>query len=508
MKDIIEECRSQYRHYVEDQVLVVGPEDEIEAVLRAIQDEFDVDLEMATDGKTELWQLNWDPSKEELVGPCLEGILPELYECLKKRLEVHLYKIRRRQPGIYEPGLIEHVVQHINRGDVSPCVRADLNWLTGYPYSVAGSPYSVAGSPYSVAGSPYTKHGGPVGPDDFWNQWALEKIGLMSNGNRVVDGLGQNVQVGVFDTSPFAESGTPEPASDGHPPHLTVVHPWVFEHLRLPPPPPPQSIGAGPPPAPPDLSSHGLSVAGLVYAVAPGSDIYLYRVLDKHARGNLFVLCYALVQFLMDVLSDQKPRSGGIINLSLGLDLPHDWQDLAGSGSIFALDIVLALAHCLGLTVVAASGNRSAGRPAAVPAEFPASQPYAIGVMASNYDDDRSCFSNLGDLTAPGGDGYDCRAHRRPKSRYDTCQCPWDIATIDRWKYGLIGPVLPNREFPQGFARWIGTSFAAPLVSGMAALMREHHGGSPPMGVSGEILNHLRPGGSGIVAGIIDVQGY
>ena len=134
---------------------------------------------------------------------------------------------------------------------------------------------------------------------------------------------------------------------------------------------------------------------------------------------------------------------------------------------------MLALAHCLGLTVVAAAGNGSSGKHPALDAEFPASQPYAIGVMASNYKDDRSCFSNDGQVAAPGGDGID-----RGTRQDEKCQCPWEVEGIERWKYGLIGPVLPDRQFPQGFARWIGTSFATPLVSGLAALVLHEGGGT------------------------------
>lgn len=446
---------------------------------------------------------------------CLKGVLPDLWECLRRPLEMHLYRITPRQPDVQRPKLVERVSKHVNEAGASRCVRSDLNWLTGYPYSVAGSPYSVAGSPYSVAGSPYSvagsgfaQDGSPLGPDDFWNQWALEKISLFQGGNRITKRRGHGVRVGVFDTSPFAEEGNPEPAPDGHPPHLTVVHPNIFRRFPLAPPPRPRPVRNEIPPAPPDLSSHGLSVAGLVYAVAPRSDVYLYRVLDKHARGNLFVLCHALIEFMLGVLSDPDAPNGAVINLSLGLDLPDDWRARAGSGSITALDTVLALAHCLGLTVVAAAGNGSSGKHPALDAEFPASRPYAIGVMASNYEGNRSCFSNEGELAAPGGDGYDCRMHVKPTSPYDTCMCPWGVEGIDRWKYGLIGPVLPNREFKLGFARWIGTSFATPLVSGMAALVREHPGGSSQLGVRGEILNHLRPGRAEIIGGIINVQGY
>ena len=338
----------------------------------------------------------------------------------------------------------------------------------------------AANSPYSAAGSPFATPDTAVQPDDFWKQWALERIGLIQNGMRATGRCGQGVRVGVFDTSPFAEGGRPIPAGWGHPPLLTVVHPTVFDDYPVPPPP-----GL---PDPPDLNSHGLSVAGLVYAVAPHSDIYLYKVLNEYARGNLYVLCCALMEFMNSVLSnpDDAPN-GGIINLSLGLVLPEDRRNLVGTKSVFALDFVLALAHCLGLTVVAAAGNESTRQGPAESAEFPASQPYTIGVKASNYCNDRSCFSNDGDVTAPGGDGYDSGGEGG-----GDCTRPWDKVTgVERREYGLVGPVLPDDKFPHGFARWLGTSFATPLVSGLAALVREHHGGPPPSVVSSEISTNI-----------------
>jgi hypothetical protein len=498
--------------YVKDQVLITGPKSQVDEVVATVSQELGLELVPARDGQMDFLRLPLGPagddSAQEEVRGCLaehlKDILSDPSPCLEDQLGVYLYNIIRRQPTVAELGQVEVVANFINREGASRCVRSDPNWLIGYPYSVAGSPYSVAGSPYSVAGSPFADAGAAVGPDDFWEQWALERIGLVVHGKRNTQRCGQGVRVGVFDTSPFAEEGRPVPTVLGHPPLLTVVHPEVFERYVLPPPPPPQSVGAGPPPDPPDLSSHGLSVAGLVYAVAPHCDIYLFRVLDKYARGSLFVLCCALIDFMYGVISDQDAPNGGIISLSLGVPVPDGWQNTVGAGEIFALEIVLAIADCLGLTVVAAAGNHSAGKHPAEPAEVPARQPHVIGVMASNYNDDRSCFSNLGDLAAPGGEGFDCRPDE------GECEGPWGHVTtpFEGSKCGLIGPVLRSEAFPMGFARWLGTSFATPLVSGMAALILEHHGGLPPANVLGEIQGHLTPGGLDIVGGIINVQGF
>ena len=499
-KEKTEGQRKFEEYYIEDQVLITGPVDGILGVVDAIADELSerlqVELRLASGGELTLGPQLWDPERAERISPCLEAILPDLSACLEGQLGMRLYQIIRHQAGDDRQGLVEEVVAVINQAGRDQCVRSGPNWLTGYQYSAGGSYHLTASSPYSVAGSPAATPGAAVSSDDFWKQWALERIGLIQGDMRATERCGQGVRVGVFDTSPFKEEGKPLPAGWGHPPFLTVVHPDVFKDFPVP---APSNID---PANPPDLSSHGLSVAGLVSAVAPHSDIYLYQVLNEYARGNLYVLCCALVAFMEGVLSNPDAPNGGVINLSLGLVLPEGWQNLLSTEWVFALDIVLALAHCLGLTVVAAAGNESTRSGPAKPPEFPASQPYAIGVMASNYADGRSCFSNEGDVTAPGGDGHDCGREG------EECMRPWDITGIDWWKYGLVGPVLPNDKFPHGLARWLGTSFATPLVSGMAALILQHHGGPPPAGVRGEILNHVSPGGAEVQGGIIDVQSY
>ena len=60
-------------------------------------------------------------------------------------------------------------------------------------------------------------------------------------------------------------------------------------------------------------------MAGLIRAVAPGSEIRLIRVLNEHGCGDLFTLNKALFRFIADMETEPRTLDGTVINLSLGL---------------------------------------------------------------------------------------------------------------------------------------------------------------------------------------------
>jgi subtilisin family serine protease len=479
--------------FVPRQVLLTGPEDEFQRLIDSAQ----VPLRPVYDDPDRPSQFNLG-SLHEALKDCqkLPGYLLELWGrgCLDREWAIALFRIVDETQVVDAVAKINEVSRQLDL-----CTGAGPNYLTGYPYTIAGSPYTIAGSPYTIAGSPYTIAGSPtempeepLQPEDFRTQWAFERIGLISAGTRTTRHTGKGVRVGVFDTSPFKEEEAPPLIDSVRPtPSLTLHHPTAFEQH-----PPSAFPGAR---QPPDvLKSHGLSVVSLVYAVAPSSDIHLYRVLDEHCRGNLFVLSSAIAEFLREFINT-PPRHGGVINLSLGIRMPSNWQELGLPEDVLALDLVLALAHCQGLAVVAAAGNGSAERPDAAGAERPAHLGFVIGVAASNCDKERACFSNVGDLAAPGGDGY-------PGD--EPCESPWAHQLVDRLKYGLLCPVLPSEQYPDGLALWTGTSFSAPLVSGLAALILEDQAGALPAAVPDLIAAQPPvPADNALGAGIIDVPG-
>lgn len=197
---------------------------------------------------------------------------------------------------------------------------------------------------------------------------------------------------------------------------------------------------------------HGTHVAGLVALAAPGARIMPIRVLDADGVGNAWVLAEAILYALDPDGNPATDDGAHVINLSLG--------SLARTGVLGAVLQIAACtppvaddpvldrsdpgyaddeARCAGRTgtvVVAAAGNDSSDKIK----EYPAAEgAYSlIAVAASNAAHKVAGFSNYGgwiDLAAPGE--------------------------------GLTSSMAGG-----GYATWSGTSMAAPLVAGTAALVR------------------------------------
>jgi Subtilase family len=199
---------------------------------------------------------------------------------------------------------------------------------------------------------------------------------------------------------------------------------------------------------------HGTHVAGLIALVAPDAKIIPYRVLDPNGEGNAWVLMEAVLRAIDD--------GAQIINLSLGTpdktDVltsiaklvscePSDENDpiLNFSDPGYAAD----KARCVGgpgVMIVAAAGNDGSS----AVKEFPAAvSAYGLlSVTASDNTRHLATFGNFGSwvqVAAPG-DGI-------------TSLVP------------MAAPP-PGGGLPTGYAVWSGTSMAAPLAAGAAALLR------------------------------------
>lgn len=174
-------------------------------------------------------------------------------------------------------------------------------------------------------------------------------------------------------------------------------------------------------------AGHGTMIAGIVHLVAPGAKILPIRVLDDEGRGDTFTVAQG-IRWAVD-------HGATVINLSLGLD-----------SKVLAMEHEIIMADAAGITVVGAAGNA-----AAQDILYPAREDGCLSVAAVDSLDVKATFSNHHsdvDLSAPGD--------------------------------GVYAPYHDG-----AYAIGAGTSFAAPFVSGQAALIR-----SLNPGLSGYQVRH------------------
>lgn len=402
-------------------------------------------------------------------------------------LTMRLYRIKDGQS-------VAEVVKAINMAGSDLHVFADPNYLTG-PLTGA----SACGNPlHGGGGSPFAG----ISPTSttaewFWRQWAFEHIGTGSSlqdalQDTSINPTGAGVRIGVFDTSPFDEP----PAQQRAPREKEIAIeraesvPWLNQAQELTTPlnltvsyPEMRDLEATYPETATNVSDHGLFVAGLIHAIAPESDIQLIRVLNEYGCGDLFTLNKALYRFIAKMEAERGKLDGTVINLSLGVLKPAS-DDAESTEEIITIDpslevfvddpveslhAAVLLAHSRGAVVVAAAGNDSGdsdigGKP--LPPQVPARYPFVIGVAGSNVHRERACFSNWGDVSAPSGDV-------RPEEGCDRkvveeCAGDCDEAVVS---LALSPSTTGTAEHATRYAYWRGTSFSAPLVSGLAALV-------------------------------------
>jgi hypothetical protein len=413
-------------------------------------------------------------------------------------------------------------------------VYGDPDYLLGDPWDVQGSPWDVQGSPWDVQGSPWAT---VEQVEDlyieslFWKQWAFadEPYGISLDPQ---SGGGSRMQLAVFDTSPFWEAGPYVFDLEGANLQLCVSHP----------------VAVVAPQGSHDYREHGLAVAGLAHAVAPESTIDLVKVLNDNAEGDLFTLLKSMSMFLQKVLDergytimDEHTLINVVINLSLGFrpeqsDPPNylvyllnseqspstyltmtyqvpdelqeplqGWTDLdegvkatrieALRGKLElvegeaipvpALRFLIRFATDRGAVVVAAAGNEHLDV-----AQRPALWPEVIGVGASNISARRSCYSNVGDVYAPGGDGDgSCTSQLQECADAPYAECSFGVIS-------LVSSQDPKSAPGEGvtahqYAYWAGTSFSTPMVSGLVALHGISSQGVPSLIRDGELAEVL-----------------
>jgi hypothetical protein len=231
------------------------------------------------------------------------------------------------------------------------------------------------------------------------------------------------------------------------------------------------------------IADHGLFVAGVINSIAPQASLHLIEVLNPYGVGT--------VETLADGLARLLPRNSDrplVINCSLmitipfpeharkipGAEDPPDTRNLEALDLLgMPLDLVFNALRGQHIFIVAAAGNdnptlQNNPPPARQPAAF--GSVFGIGALIAGQQPQPAEYSNISDtpvvsgIATFGGDTTGAPPHRS--------------ASIDGGMLGVYigefpdevpGATLPNKN---GWARWAGTSFATPIMTGtLAALL-------------------------------------
>lgn len=207
---------------------------------------------------------------------------------------------------------------------------------------------------------------------------------------------------------------------------------------------------------------HGTHVAGLVALAAPDARIMPLRVLDPDGAGDVWTLAKALI-YALDPDGDPATNDGAtVINLSLSMVKRSGLlRDVLKAVTCPKKDVSPNELPCIlgsgrGAVVVIAAGNNGN-----TIAQYPAGDGIAgsLAVGASTQADQVAAFSNYGswvNIAAPG----------------ETI-----LSTVPGGGYGT----------------WSGTSMAAPLVAGEAALIRAVNPGMNTIQVTQQITSKSVP---------------
>jgi hypothetical protein len=239
-------------------------------------------------------------------------------------------------------------------------------------------------------------------------------------------------------------------------------------------------------------SDHGLFVSGIVHRIAPHAEIHLLHVLDDAGIGHTHLLLDALDYCLALTHAGQRV----VVNMSMYLTIPPGervWDHwFGGPGAmppihpsrqaalIEALDEAVEqridLLLDAGAVIVAAAGNdalrsrrKSADGTHPQP-RLPADYDGVICVVATNREGKISAYSNRADVPATGncvatygGEGVlDGKSATVPPGN------PRDgmVSVYTNVEVPTVDGMQPNMT---GWVYWSGTSFATPVISGIAA---------------------------------------
>jgi serine protease AprX len=250
-----------------------------------------------------------------------------------------------------------------------------------------------------------------------------------------------------------------------------------------------------------DGYGHGTHVAGIIagdgsrrddadplvgkyIGIAPDADLISIKASDDQGNGTVLDAIYGL-QFAVDHQADYNIR---VVNLSVS-------STTAQSYRTDPLDAAVEAAYFHGILVVAAAGNRGAAADATSYA--PGNDPFALSVGAvddrgttARDDDELTDWSSAGTTQ----DGFSKPEVAAPGAHIVSTLAPGSA----------FAGLCPSCIVDGGYIRVGGTSMAAPVVSGVAALVFDAHPDWTPDEVKSTIIDTARD----VAGGVDEVNAY
>lgn len=183
-------------------------------------------------------------------------------------------------------------------------------------------------------------------------------------------------------------------------------------------------------------AGHGTFITGIIQQICPDAEVHIAGVLSSFGDGDVANVIAAFE------LAVEQQGDFDIVVMSLGGFMSDNDGTLFGDG----IRRLLGAGLC-----VAAAGNLSTSRP-----YFPAALPDVVGVGGLGQNE-RAWFTNFGGWV-------------------DACAPAIDVVSTFFMPAGPTG--LTEAPFT-GWARWSGTSFAAPKVAAVVAQEMYLNGGRP-----------------------------
>lgn len=232
-----------------------------------------------------------------------------------------------------------------------------------------------------------------------------------------------------------------------------------------------------------DCDSHGTVVAGVIAGatrgVAPDAEILSIRQTSMRARqpGN-FPGGAGSLQTLADAIHFALDQRARVINVSVVSCLP---PQLAGRVDMGPIRAALARAEAEGALVVAAAGNASESCEPGYTV-VPAHEPTVLAVAARDGDHNIAAYS----LPVPG----------------PSVSAPGLVEAAlasngSGWASGTAG-ATGREDHKNTVQPYVGTSFAAPAISGAAALLIQRYPHLSPAQLRTLIHAAAQPGGAAV----------